>query len=249
MGGFYNSFHVWRKTQAEVCELIKSLKDEDRGKCIVAPESNQWTAVYAELEYTYPLAIIISEQLQTTVLWIDIHDDDVFCYELFKNGESIDEFNSCPDYFGTASPEDNINAFSQFTKEKLDAFNEQLITIAESATAEFQQCKNKEGGIEALIKKVEESKKELYQQAGLDVKSNENDPRIDHTECFAEYLNDPKDVSKLAELLESMRKFESVIVSMPAGEFCDALKLTDAINSYDYLLEEELPEGYVHINE
>ncbi|MDR2756023.1 MAG: hypothetical protein LBC20_09975 [Planctomycetaceae bacterium] len=47
MGGFYNSFHVWRKTQAEVCELIKSLKlkGDDRGKCIIAPEANQWTAV------------------------------------------------------------------------------------------------------------------------------------------------------------------------------------------------------------
>ncbi|MDR3197279.1 MAG: hypothetical protein LBU34_05360 [Planctomycetaceae bacterium] len=38
MSGFYNSFHVLGKTQAKVCELIKSLKNDDRGKCIVAPK-------------------------------------------------------------------------------------------------------------------------------------------------------------------------------------------------------------------
>ena len=29
-----------------------------------------------------------------------VHDDDVFCYWYLKNGQLIDLFNSCPDYFG-----------------------------------------------------------------------------------------------------------------------------------------------------
>jgi hypothetical protein len=275
MGGFYNSFHVWGKTQVEVCELIKSLKNDDRGKCIVAPEANQWTAVYAEIGCGLPLAITISEQLQTAVLLVDVHDDDIFSYEFFKNGESVDEFNSCPDYFGTSSlQKDDINfdVFGQFSKERLDAFREQygsqMKSIVESANVDFHQCKNEEE-IKAWAKKLQESTDELYRKAGFyipesnSVESNieviseekietneteKNDLYIGHPECFAEFLNDPKDVSILAECLESTRNREEVFVSMPARDFCEVLQLTDAINSYDYLLEDDIPEGYVHID-
>lgn len=238
-------------------------------------EANQWTAVYVETGYGLPLAVTVSEQLQTAVLLVDVHDDDIFSYEFLKNGESVDEFNSCPDYFGTPSlQEDDINfdVFSQFSKERLDAFREQygsqMKSIAELATVDFHQCKN-EGEIKVWAKKLKESTDELYRKAGFyipesnsmesnikvtpeeKIETNETEKKdlcIGHTEYFAEFLSDPKDVFTLAEFLELTRNREEVFVSMPARGFCDVLHLTDAINSYDYLLEDDLPEGYVHID-
>jgi hypothetical protein len=41
----------------------------------------------------------ISEELSTYALALSVHDDDLFLYNLEHNGESLDGYNSCPQYF------------------------------------------------------------------------------------------------------------------------------------------------------
>jgi hypothetical protein len=41
----------------------------------------------------------ISQALSTYALTLSVHDDDLFLYNLEHNGESLDGYNSCPQYF------------------------------------------------------------------------------------------------------------------------------------------------------
>lgn len=45
------------------------------------------------------LAAQITHELSCHALAILVHDDDVFVYFLFRNGELMDSYNSCPSYF------------------------------------------------------------------------------------------------------------------------------------------------------
>ncbi|MDR0609540.1 MAG: hypothetical protein LBG58_05475 [Planctomycetaceae bacterium] len=254
MGAFYNSFHVRRKTQQEVIDQIVALQKEGQEdqqvNCIVGIAQNGWVPVYAELYFdTVPLAGTISEQLQTNVLLIDVHDDDVFSYYYFRNGEMVDTFNSCPDYFGSSDMQIDFEKFDKTAPEKLNEMLQKMKT-----EFDFSSCKNNDD-VKAMAGKF----REFFEQTGLkknnvtnknhsvETEESESEEMIGHPECFAELLDNSDDVKKLVEIMESMRKMDFTFVSAPAEDFCNLLKLHDALNSYTYLLEEELPEGYIHV--
>lgn len=48
----------------------------------------------------------ISRDLSTYALALIVHDDDVLFYNLEHNGDSLDGYNSCPDYFGLEDDSD-----------------------------------------------------------------------------------------------------------------------------------------------
>ena len=253
MGAFYNSFHVRNKTQQEVHDQIVALREEDRSDCIIGPQNGTWVPVYAETGCGYPLAVTISELMKTTVLAIDIHDDDIFFYWLFQNGEEIDSFDSWPDYFGEESGTDvNIdwNAIDNSSPELLAQYAEKL-----RSDFDFSKCTSQEDFL-----KMAENLENAFQEAGFISKPNDEfkdaspphesekvEIQTCHPECFADLLDRPEDVQKLAAILKNMQDHESVFVSHDAQIFCDILHLPEALNSYDYLLEEDLPQGYFHI--
>jgi len=239
MGGFYNSFHIRGKTQREVCDDM--ILNEACVQCIIGTEKSGWVPVYVELDREDSLAQTISERMQTTVIRIDIHDDDVFCYSLYRNGEEIDSFNSCPNYFGESltMPDvpDQEALLSSITN-----------TIRENY--DLSTCKNQEEMI-AMMNKINS----VFHESGFvqtpsgGTETPDAESLSGHPERFAYLLEKPEDVATLAEILLSMQNQEAVFVSMPGQEFCDFLRLPNAVNSYQYLLDEGIPEGYIQLGE
>jgi hypothetical protein len=103
MGGFIVNVHVQVDDLEALTEEMRRMAD---GACWVTPVKNGRSSVYEEQASSQDEAWIreltgrLSDQLQTGAIAFLVHDSDVFCYWLYDRGELIDEFNSCPDYFG-----------------------------------------------------------------------------------------------------------------------------------------------------
>jgi hypothetical protein len=71
----------------------------------IIPAKNGWTSLYEERASDQDDARIrdladgLSEDLDVAAIAFMVHDSDVACYWLFDNGQLLDEYNSCPDYF------------------------------------------------------------------------------------------------------------------------------------------------------
>ncbi|MBL7841552.1 MAG: hypothetical protein JNJ75_15520 [Cyclobacteriaceae bacterium] len=74
---------------------------------LITERYNQWTTIVelnVNLEepfYLYELVNELSAKLSTYALSFHLHDDDVLLYNLERNGESLDGYNSMPQYFET----------------------------------------------------------------------------------------------------------------------------------------------------
>ncbi len=72
---------------------------------LLAPEGG-WTTLYEERasqqdeDRVREVTSGLSKDLNVVAIAFLVHDSDIACYWLFENGRLIDEFNSCPDYFG-----------------------------------------------------------------------------------------------------------------------------------------------------
>ena len=69
------------------------------------PARNGWTTLYEELasqqdeDRIRELAGNLTKDLHVAAIAFMVHDSDIACYWLYDDGTSLDEFNSCPDYF------------------------------------------------------------------------------------------------------------------------------------------------------
>ncbi len=108
MGNFYVSYAVRTPDQATVAAVLKQLSRI----AFVAPESGGIVHFYDQAsdeqdpEQISTLGAQVSKDLETSVLAVMNHDDDILCYWLFDNGDFIDAYNSFPGYFGTEDEED-----------------------------------------------------------------------------------------------------------------------------------------------
>jgi hypothetical protein len=104
MGGFYDSIHVRTESYQLIQDLLTRLAKDKGYKFYLAPVINGWVSLFASEYWQETLSREISAETQTDVLHMMVHDDDIFRYLYYRNGELIDEFNSCPDYFGEIIP-------------------------------------------------------------------------------------------------------------------------------------------------
>jgi hypothetical protein len=69
------------------------------------PAQQGWISLYEERAsdqdeaWLSELAGGLSDDLQVPAVAFLVHDSDIACYWLFDNGQLLDQFNSCPDYF------------------------------------------------------------------------------------------------------------------------------------------------------
>jgi len=116
--------HVHEKTRKEALRVLKSfmegkkynLTQEFTGKeiekfefkerknqaiFIITQEHKSWTTIYGPMKENelLELALFISNKEKAKTLFLMLYEDDVFLYNLFKNGEMLAEYNSCPNYF------------------------------------------------------------------------------------------------------------------------------------------------------
>ncbi len=101
MGSFYVSFAVRDREPAAVANSLRAARRE----ALVTARVKGITFFYDRAadqqreEDVVSVARTVSQDLRAHVLAVLNHDDDVLVYCLFANGELLDEYNSCPDYF------------------------------------------------------------------------------------------------------------------------------------------------------
>jgi hypothetical protein len=71
---------------------------------LLAPEIEGWTAIYSSRGQDGEVPKALHKRLKTEVLFALVHDGDIFCYDYYRDGKLVDEYNSRPDYFEKVSP-------------------------------------------------------------------------------------------------------------------------------------------------
>src|SRR6476646_3772809 len=105
MGNFYTNFTL---KNPDADDIADTLRQASRA-AFVSPEQRGYVVVYEaeadnqDVSAIEEVGVMLSKQQKCPVLAVLNHDDDVLCYWLFDCGKLIDEYNSNPDYFGSAS--------------------------------------------------------------------------------------------------------------------------------------------------
>ena len=105
MGGFYSNITLKGPEQSAVAKTLQGRA------AIVTPQINYCTVVYdsvcdnQDADEMSELTSRLSRELRCAAWVILVHDDDVFWYRLYLNGQLADEYNSCPSYFDFGSSE------------------------------------------------------------------------------------------------------------------------------------------------
>lgn len=121
-----------------------------------------------------------------------------------------------------------------------------LKAMQQKLVAEFDAARTMTpDGQKEMLKRVND----LCREAGIPgyekKKRSTNKRTTGNPKYFADFLKYPDDLLRLKELLRSMNGHEYAFVSVPVEEFCGLLQLPDALNSYAYLDEEGLKDGYI----
>jgi hypothetical protein len=105
MGAFYGSVHVRAADASMVIPNVEDVARSKRAKFLVAPSIGGWVAVYpSDGGQDQEIGAALANRIGGDVIWVSLHDDDVFAYTVWKEGKLLDEYSSCPDYFRRVSP-------------------------------------------------------------------------------------------------------------------------------------------------
>lgn len=99
MGRSFSNITIKGQNQIKIADYLESLSR----RAYVSPTINNFTVVFdeeSEKDYTKLsyLATRLSENFGCLTLPIFIYDESVFCYELYKDGQLLDEYISKPDF-------------------------------------------------------------------------------------------------------------------------------------------------------
>ena len=103
MGAFYGNITLKGPSQVRVAQAMRGRR------AVVGPDIGHYTVAFdsvcddQDTEAIQALTSRLSGELSCSALAVIIHDDDVFGYFLYHNGELADWYNSCPSYFDFGS--------------------------------------------------------------------------------------------------------------------------------------------------
>jgi hypothetical protein len=104
MGAFFDSIHVRTKNSGAVKKALEQVAKEGDFKFLLGPALNGWVSIFpGEIGRKEPISAIIAKFIPNDVFHLMVHDDDIFSYYFYRNGQLVDRYNSCPDYFEEAS--------------------------------------------------------------------------------------------------------------------------------------------------
>jgi hypothetical protein len=108
MGAFFSSIQVRSEDRDAVKAAVESVAKESKQMFLLGPPLDGWIAVYLDDSgQGNQCATTLAKQLNTIVLSLMVHDDDIFFYNFFRNGELLNEYSSNPDYFEEVSAEEH----------------------------------------------------------------------------------------------------------------------------------------------
>lgn len=111
MGDFYVNISVRDASQDKLAEFFRAVNDP----AIVGPEENGWTAVASENLDSQSQEVIdlymkaFSGQLETFAVSVLNHDEDILSVDIWKDGEMVGEYNSCPGYYKSAPTKEDLS--------------------------------------------------------------------------------------------------------------------------------------------
>jgi hypothetical protein len=105
MGNFYTNYTVRGAERAAIIEFMSGRK------AVVSPMDRNCVVVFDEESDSENPPVVealgrsLALELGCTVLTVVNHDDSILIYQLIRNGELIDEYDSCPGYFDFSASE------------------------------------------------------------------------------------------------------------------------------------------------
>jgi WD40 repeat protein len=103
MGAFFDTVYIRGIDRPLAVDALGELAGKLNCCFLLAPEIRGWTAIYSSREQDGNIANAIQKRLSCEVLYTLLHDSDLFCYDYYRDGDLVDEYNSRPDYFGKVS--------------------------------------------------------------------------------------------------------------------------------------------------
>ena len=108
MGAFFDSIHVRTENSDLVQNALEQLAKEKDYKFLLGPTLNGWVSIFPnEIGRKQMISEEIAKIVPNDAFHLMVHDDDIFFYYFYRDGQPIDRYNSCPDYFEEVS-EDEI---------------------------------------------------------------------------------------------------------------------------------------------
>lgn len=104
VGSFYTNVTLQGPDEDQVVAAIRELGY----RAFVATTINSLTVVCEQQSDTqdkriwHSVASRLSEKLNCAAFTVMNHDDDILLYSLYRNGQLVDEYNSCPAYWNEA---------------------------------------------------------------------------------------------------------------------------------------------------
>jgi WD40 repeat protein len=107
MGAFYGSIHIRTENSDVVQKALENVAKETNCRFLLGPVLNGWISVFPnDAGQGDQISVEIAKRLPYDIFHLIVHDDDVFAYYFYRDGRLIDQYNSCPDYFGKVSDEE-----------------------------------------------------------------------------------------------------------------------------------------------
>lgn len=101
MGAFYDSVQIHSDDREAVRTLLEELAPKKKRRFLLGPALNGWIGVYPNVDAA--AARDLARRLRVELLALNVHDDDIFSYEYYRDGKRVDRYNSAPDYFEEVS--------------------------------------------------------------------------------------------------------------------------------------------------
>lgn len=104
MGHFYTNVTLKGPDQLAIIRALNGV----RRVALVADRQANLTVVFdrrseAQDSAAYPFLEQLTRELSCLALYVTNHDDSVLYYRLYRSGEILDNYDSCPGYFGEGS--------------------------------------------------------------------------------------------------------------------------------------------------
>jgi hypothetical protein len=101
MGAFYDSVQIHSDDHEAVRTALEELARKKKRRFLLGPVLNGWIGVYPNSDIA--AARDLARRLRVELVALNVHDDDIFSYEYYRDGKRVDQYNSAPDYFEEVS--------------------------------------------------------------------------------------------------------------------------------------------------
>ncbi|MBI4027477.1 MAG: hypothetical protein HY360_21000 [Verrucomicrobia bacterium] len=107
MGAFYGSIHLRTGDVISIRTALEKVFANSECKFLVGPPLEGWVSIFPEGSgQDASISAEIAKVFPEDVLHLMVHDDDIFAYYFYRKGRCVDQYSSCPDYFGEVSDEE-----------------------------------------------------------------------------------------------------------------------------------------------